>query len=208
MTLFRRFSYFVSSENRKTIMLSSVYVQVDVTSDNERLRRQLGYLRKKTVLSDGDISGMDEIIHRIAQIYEQCRLSRFEKTVLPVLARTGKISQQLLAEFRSCRNNISETYFLLTCFPWKWSIGRDILTDRVDLYIRQIEDLIDRKETRLFEQAKEVLSDENWFEMAETFMEEDNGFPEFEEYRFGYHDSFLPKENGEYVRNGFSVSYR
>ena len=92
MTLFRRFSCFVSSENRKTIMLSSVYVQVAVTSDNERLRRQLGYLRKKTVLSDGDISGMDEIIHRIAQIYEQCRLSRFEKTVLPVLTRLQKMN--------------------------------------------------------------------------------------------------------------------
>lgn len=184
-------------------MLSSMYVQFAVSSDNERIRQQLERLRSRV---DGkDISGKNEISGYIADIHEKCLSNRFGTTVLPMMEESGKISRYLLDEFTTCRNSISESCFLLTCFPWD---GRDTeegrWNDRVRLYISQIEELIDRKEVSLFEQAKAVLSDEKWFEIAEAFMEDETGYPEYG----SFYCAHMMSEGKGKCADGLSVPYR
>ena len=189
-------------------MLSSMYVQVAIAIDNEKLKRKLNRLKEKTVWPDASVSRSGEIVEYIAEIYEKCRLRRFEKTVLPLIMNTGKISGVVLDEFKACRNSISEMYFILTCFPWRAETGDIFVKRQIAVYTGLIEELVDEKEVFLLEQAKTVLSDENWFEMAEIIMEEDTVFWESDENRFGFQEKREWNCPGNYGSHIAETEYR
>ncbi len=185
-----------------------MYVQVAVAIETENLERKLNRLREKMVLPDAPVSGAGEIVKCIAEIYEKCRSRCFEKTVLPVMTNTGKISRDVLDQFRVCRNGISEMYFILTCFPWKPGNHAVAVKHRIAAYTGLVEELINEREVFLFEQAKTVLSDEDWFKMAESIMEEDVMSLENDGNGFGFRDNPEWTYSGNRFRRIVETEYR
>lgn len=160
-------------------MLSTTYVRIVCTNENNRIRKWLDRLvdeSDKTGVMDESGISLPELVERIE--FER-NTRRFEKYVLPFIetdaSRAGDVKNM-----NEIRKNISLCVAallpILNEVTENGTIDRLIFVPEIRRYCDLIRKLLDYEEWELMMSTHESVAEDGWFGLAERFIKEDKVF--------------------------------